>query len=82
MKSGGEPIVAGGDAAELLELVEEPFDAVAFPVKGCVMGDGDLAAASGGKPTPDNCRPIGKYIDLQKRGFLFRSQSMFLLALH
>ena len=39
----GQLVVAGGDAAEVLELVEEAFDEVALPVHGFVDGALDLA---------------------------------------
>ena len=44
----GAAIVAGGEAAEVLELAEAPLDAVALPVDGDVMRDDDFAAAVGG----------------------------------
>jgi len=34
---GQEFVVAGGDASELLQLVEEPLDRVAFFVEGFVI---------------------------------------------
>lgn len=50
---GGEemnsaPVVAGGDASEVFELVEEAFDPVAQSVGDGVMRDDDLAGAGDG----------------------------------
>lgn len=41
------PVVASGDAPEVLELVEAAFNAVALPVAVGVVGDGHLAVAFG-----------------------------------
>ncbi len=41
------PVEAGGDAPEVLELVEAALDAVACAVKRGVVGDGHLAVALG-----------------------------------
>lgn len=44
---GGSAIVAGGEAAVVLEPVKASFDLIAMPVDGGVVRDGDLAAAVG-----------------------------------
>src|SRR5690606_32188457 len=44
----GEPVVAGGEAAEVLELCEAALDAVAQPVEVAVVRDGGLARAGRG----------------------------------
>src|SRR5712691_3099125 len=43
---GGAAIVASGDMPKMLELVEEPLDAITEPVGQGVMRDGDLAPRS------------------------------------
>jgi len=45
---GGTPVVAGGDVAEMFELVEEAFDTVAQAVSQRVVRDDELARAQGG----------------------------------
>lgn len=44
----GSSVVSSGEAPEVLELVEASLDAVAEPVDGRVVGDGDLAGACRG----------------------------------
>ncbi|MEO6215098.1 MAG: hypothetical protein ABIO86_03635 [Sphingomonas sp.] len=43
----GAPIVASGEAPEMLEAAEAPLDLIAMLVDGFVMGDEDLAIALG-----------------------------------
>ncbi len=42
--------MAGGEAAEVLELAEASLDPVALPVGGGVVRSGDLAGAVGTDP--------------------------------
>ena len=42
----GAPVVAGGDAAPVLEAGEEVLDPVSAAIDGRVVGDWDLAAAA------------------------------------
>ncbi len=44
----GAPVVAGGDVSEVLELVEEAFDAVCAACGDFVMRDLDFSVAFGG----------------------------------
>jgi hypothetical protein len=44
---GQELVIAGGDAAELLQLVEEPLDEIAFFVKRLVVGERRAAIGFG-----------------------------------
>jgi hypothetical protein len=52
MEVSGGLVVAGGDAAEVLWLVEEALDQVALPIEGVVDRALDLAVAAGGDVNP------------------------------
>ena len=49
-KVDGASVVACGEAAEVLELAEAPFDSVAVFAADGVVRDGNLASASGRDP--------------------------------
>jgi hypothetical protein len=44
----GSPIIACGEASEVLELVEAALDAISVPIDGPIVGDEDLPSWIGG----------------------------------
>jgi hypothetical protein len=62
---GGILVVAGGDATELFDLVEEPFDEVALPVQPAGKDEPSLPARRNvgkhplfGRLRPDGCSVV------------------------